>query len=108
MESAKYIDSGIFRPPYGRITPFQAKLVEQKLGLKIIMWSVLSGDFDIDLEADKCWENVRNAAKDGSIIVFHDSEKAMERMAYALPKVLNYFVEKGFVFERINSQQLTK
>jgi len=101
QDAAKLIDSKLFRPPYGKITRFQAKQLQEKLHYKIVMWSVLSGDFDIELRPETCWKNVQKATGDGSIIVFHDSAKAMERMAYTLPRVLEYFTEKGFSFEKI-------
>jgi len=100
-KAAQFIDSKLFRPPYGRITAFQGKQVIEKLGLTVVMWSVLSADFDISITPQKCWENVQHAAGNGSIIVFHDSEKAMERLAYALPQVLEHFSKKGYRFERL-------
>ncbi len=100
-EAALHIDSDLFRPPYGKITRFQAKQLKEKLHYKIVMWSVLSGDFDIHLSPEACWKNVQKATRDGAIIVFHDSAKAMERMAYALPRVLDFFCEKGFQFVRL-------
>ena len=96
------IDSKLFRPPYGRISGF---LVDQLLlpgfGLKTIMWSVLSGDFDVKITTQQCLENVLLNAHAGSIVVFHDSEKASEKMEYALPRVLEYFAGKGFDFKAI-------
>ncbi|MES1225810.1 MAG: polysaccharide deacetylase family protein [Bacteroidota bacterium] len=103
IQASRYIDSKLFRPPYGRITRFQAKQTKEKLGLNIVMWSVLSGDFDIAITPQKCWKNVRRSAGNGAVIVFHDSEKAMERMKYALTETLSYFSEKGFVFEKLGS-----
>lgn len=100
-EASQYIDSKLFRPPYGRITRFQAKQVQERLGLRVVMWSVLSGDFDTGLDPRQCSKNVQKNAGDGSIIVFHDSEKAMPRMTYALPGVLAYFTERGYVFDKI-------
>lgn len=95
------IDSKIFRPPYGRITGFQAKHVMETMHYHIIMWSVLSGDFDIRLSPEDCYKNVTKAARSGSIVVFHDSDKAMKRMSYALPKMLDYFSSKGYSFKSI-------
>lgn len=66
-----------------------------------IMWDVLSGDFDTTLAPEKCYQNVVRNAQNGSIIVFHDSLKAFKRLEYALPKVLKYFTEKGFRFEKL-------
>jgi len=97
----KIIDSNLFRPPYGRATKFQLSLLKNNYGLIPIMWSVLSGDFDIHLSKEKCSDYVIKKTKSGDIIVFHDSEKALERMHYALPKTLAYFSEKGYRFEAI-------
>jgi peptidoglycan/xylan/chitin deacetylase (PgdA/CDA1 family) len=101
IEAAKYIDSKLFRPPYGKISPFVSKLVRKKLGYKIIMWNVLSADFDENLSPQKCTENVLLYSKPGSIIVFHDSTKAWDRMSYSLPKILHHFTEQGFSFKPI-------
>jgi peptidoglycan-N-acetylglucosamine deacetylase len=101
IQASKYIDSRLFRPPYGRITRFQAKQAAEKMDYTIVMWSVLSADFDTRITPQKCWSNVKKSAGNGSIIVFHDSEKAMERMEYALTEVLEYFSKKGFVFEKL-------
>lgn len=98
----KHINSNLFRPPYGRITKSQiGKLNLMHPTFKTIMWTVLSGDFDIKESKEKCLENVLNNTGNGSIVVFHDSEKAFEKLKYTLPKVLEYFTEKGFRFERI-------
>lgn len=97
--AAKYIDSKLFRPPYGRISPMVSKMLRTKLQYKIIMWHVLSGDFDTSISPKQCLENVIFNAEPGSIIVFHDSAKAWERMQFALPAVLKYYTEKGFSFK---------
>jgi peptidoglycan/xylan/chitin deacetylase (PgdA/CDA1 family) len=104
-EAAKYIDTHLFRPPYGRITRFQSKYVAGAMGIKkaaIIMWDVLSGDFDETLNGKQCTENILLNSQNGSIIVFHDSEKAWPRMSVCLPGVLKYFSEKGFRFEKLS------
>ena len=101
-KAKKYIDSSLFRPPYGKITPFQLRLLaKEKFKLTPIMWTVLSGDFDAKLSKESCLENVLTAANNGSIIVFHDSQKALVNLQFVLPKVLNYFKQKGFRFEKI-------
>ena len=94
------IKQKLFRPPYGKIKKSQAKELLKK-GYKIIMWDVLSADFDITISKEKCLQNVLENTKEGSIIVFHDSVKAGERMKYALPKVLKAFSDKGYVFRGI-------
>ncbi len=119
--AAKVIDSNLFRPPYGRITRFQAsmlsdlsKVKSEKADIenltfnfspfKIIMWDVLSADFDTKITPQKCLENVVLHAKVGSIVLFHDSSKAWDRMSYALPKVLEHFSREGYRFEKISQK----
>lgn len=102
QEAQLHIDSSLFRPPYGRIKKVQAiELIKNNPQFQIIMWDVLSGDFDATISAEQCYFNVIKNAKEGSIIVFHDSTKAWDRMYVALPKVLQYFSEKGFVFKAL-------
>jgi peptidoglycan/xylan/chitin deacetylase (PgdA/CDA1 family) len=99
-EAAELIDSNLFRPPYGKITKFQLKALQaEKFKLKTIMWNVLSGDFDENITPENCYLNVINNAAPGSIIIFHDSLKALPRLQYALPRMLEYFTEKGFDFK---------
>lgn len=101
-EAAKVIDSRLFRPPYGRITPSEVKAMEQSRSpFRIVMWSVLSGDFDTVLLPEDCLKNVLNAIRPGSIVVFHDSEKAFPRLQYALPRVLEYCRDKGWKMDVI-------
>ncbi|HMJ48069.1 MAG TPA: polysaccharide deacetylase family protein [Ferruginibacter sp.] len=101
-KAGEYIDSDLFRPPYGRITRTQQKnIAASRPSFKIIMWTVLSGDFDTQLSPEGCYKNVIENSKSGSVVVFHDSEKAKERMCYSLPLVLKHFTEKGFLFEKI-------
>ena len=104
IEKAKQlIDSNLFRPPYGKITRFQiAQLKAKRYNLKPIMWSVISGDFDNEISAENCFLNVTRNAKAGSIIVFHDSKKCFRIVQVVLPKVLQYFSEKGYQFKRVN------
>lgn len=100
--ASKIIDSNLFRPPYGRITKFQLKVLRgNRLNLTTVMWSVLSGDFDEKLSGENCYLNVVNQAKPGSIIVFHDSVKAFERLKYALPRTLEHFSSLGYSFKPI-------
>ena len=102
QQAAEYIDSDLFRPPYGRITSTQRRSLSIfNKPFRIIMWSILSGDFDISITPKQCCNNVLKNAESGSVIVFHDSEKAYERLKYTLPVVLKYFSEKGFKFKKI-------
>lgn len=90
----------LFRPPYGKLKPNQGnELIKQ--GYTIIMWHVLSIDWDKNTSKETCLNNVINNAKEGSIMVFHDSIKAEKNLKYALPKTLEFFSEKGFEFKSI-------
>jgi peptidoglycan-N-acetylglucosamine deacetylase len=100
QQATKVIDTQLFRPPYGRITRFQAKLLSQSsMKFTIVMWDVLSGDFDPKITKQRCANNVVLNAKNGSIVVFHDSDKAKENMLFALETTLKTFANKGFTFE---------
>lgn len=92
--------SKLFRPPYGKLKFSQAKKIRKK-GYKIIMWDVLSADFDASITQEKCLENVLNHGSNGSIVIFHDSLKAEKNMKFALPKVLEYYQDKGYLFKAI-------
>jgi peptidoglycan/xylan/chitin deacetylase (PgdA/CDA1 family) len=103
QDAAKLIDSNLFRPPYGRITRQQINAIKQSADLphEVVMWDVLSGDFDLKLNGEDCARNVIKHTKPGSIIVFHDSQKAWDRMSVALPLVLEYFSNLGYRMEVI-------
>ncbi len=92
--------SGLFRPPYGKIKIKQARHL-LKNNYKIVLWDILSGDFDQKLSKEQCLENVTQDTQKGSIIVFHDSKKAFDKLQYVLPKALDHFTKKGFVFKLI-------
>lgn len=90
----------LFRPPYGKIKQSQSRKLLQ-VGYKIIMWDILSADFDISISPEKCLDNVLKNLKSGSIIVFHDSEKAFKNLEYVLPKTVEYLKVNGFICESI-------
>lgn len=85
----------LFRPPYGRITRKQARVLRRQ-GYKIIMWDVVSADFDAGISPEQCVQNVVRNVRPGSIIVFHDSVKAWKNLEYALPKVLGFLTANGY------------
>lgn len=88
------IDSELFRPPYGKIKRSQAESLKKRFSL--IMWDVLSGDFDQKISPQKCLKNVIKNVSNGSIIVFHDNLKAEKNLKYALPRTLDFFLENGY------------
>lgn len=102
VESNEHQVSRLFRPPYGQITPKQGKNILKK-GYQVVMWEIISIDWDKNIAPETCFKNVINTAKNGSVIVFHDSVKASKNMMYALPKVLEYYSKKGYAFKAITS-----
>jgi peptidoglycan-N-acetylglucosamine deacetylase len=100
IPNQQYSISNLFRPPYGKLTSTQSQILQQK-GYKIIMWDVLSGDFDTSTSEETCFINVSESIKPGSIVVFHDSSKAEKNLRYVLPKVLQDVSEKGWNCEKI-------
>jgi peptidoglycan/xylan/chitin deacetylase (PgdA/CDA1 family) len=97
---AQWVKSKLFRPPYGRIGLRQISSLQKK-NYQIVLWDVLSGDFDPKLSKEQCLKNVLQLSKNGSIIVFHDSEKAFEKLSYVLPLVLEHFHKLGFEFKSL-------
>jgi peptidoglycan-N-acetylglucosamine deacetylase len=103
-KAARLIDSNLFRPPYGRIRNSQASKLSQALQRnesRVIMWDILSADFDTSISAEQCLYNVLENVSAGSIIVFHDSEKALNNLRYALPGTLKYLKQEGFSLRKI-------
>jgi peptidoglycan/xylan/chitin deacetylase (PgdA/CDA1 family) len=98
-EASKVINSTLFRPPYGKLTPRTLFSLRNKY--QIIMWDVISGDFDEKVSAEQVQRNVIKNATNGSIIVFHDSVKAAPRMLEVLPKILKHFTESGYSFLKL-------
>ncbi|MCW5908382.1 MAG: polysaccharide deacetylase family protein [Chitinophagales bacterium] len=91
--------ANVFRPPYGKLKPSQYATLKSKYS--IVMWDVLSYDFDLAVPKEKVLGNVLQNAEVGSVVVFHDSLKAKEKVLYALPKVLEHFSAQGFKFEAL-------
>jgi len=104
----RMINSELFRPPHGMIKKSQIKALRDEF--KIIMWNVLSMDYNKKISPKQCLKNVTSNAKAGSIVVFHDSIKASRNMQFALPKTLEYFSNKGYSFNaiRLNEYQQPK
>ncbi len=105
-KAALLTNSHLFRPPYGRMRFSQARILAQKY--TIIMWDVLSGDFDPKNKPSDCFRNVVDNACPGSIVVFHDSLKSKTNVLETLPKVLDYFQILGYSFEAISELQFVR
>jgi peptidoglycan/xylan/chitin deacetylase (PgdA/CDA1 family) len=88
-----------FRPPYGKLTYLQAKKIRQDY--KIVMWNVLTYDFDATLAPETCLQKVQQYTKAGAIIVFHDSLKAERNLRYTLPRFLAWAVGKGLKLDTL-------
>lgn len=95
------IQSNLFRPPYGRIKQSQVRLL-MKQGYKIVMWTILSADYDKNTAKEVCAARVTDLIENGMIYLFHDSEKAEKRMGYSLEKLLEIATSKGFTFRKID------
>ena len=95
-QAKKYIDSDIFRPPYGKITPFQIKNL--KKDFKIIMWDIMSWDFKENISSNKICKNVINNVENGSIILFHNNLKSYNNLKNSLEIILEKLKDKGYQF----------
>jgi peptidoglycan/xylan/chitin deacetylase (PgdA/CDA1 family) len=102
-ETQALMNSNLFRPPYGRITRGQINAIKSEWpDMKIIMWDILSGDFDLGISSKDCLKNSIRGIEPGSIIVFHDSSKASNHLYYALPRFLKMASLKKWNLTTIN------
>ena len=93
------IHSRLFRPPYGRLRKVHYKEIKNQYS--VVMWDVLSGDFDKRISNEKCLKNVVTKVTSGSVVVFHDSLKAETKLRFVLPKVLTELSARGYEFSAI-------
>jgi peptidoglycan-N-acetylglucosamine deacetylase len=93
------VNSTLFRPPHGQITPRLSRQLGKEY--RLIMWSLLSRDFDKKVSPDECLDTLTKLTKPGSIVVFHDSLKAWDRLEYALPRFLDHFLKEGYTFSTV-------
>ena len=91
------IESNLFRPPYGRIKKKQKKAL--KAGYEIIMWDVITHDYNSSLSPQTIMQNIRRYSRNGSLVVFHDSIKAERNMLTVLPLAIEYWNSKGYSFD---------
>lgn len=97
LVAAEVVGGILFRPPYGKLKRSQFKKLKNRFN--IVMWSVLSKDYSRKISKENCLKRVISQSENGSVIVFHDSEKAKENLQYVLPKMLEHFGAKGYSFE---------
>jgi len=88
--------TSLFRPPYGKLKKSQYRILNKHYS--IIMWDVLSGDYDKETSPEKCLSNVLKHVRNGSVVVFHDSYKAQEKLKYALPRFIDWALDSGYKF----------
>lgn len=100
LSGSSPVKNALFRPPYGKIKNKQAKEL-QKRGFRVVMWSILSRDYDQDISPRICYETVTKNLKPGSIIVFHDSLKARKNLTLALPQLLEFLAEQNFALKAL-------
>ncbi|MBM3445482.1 MAG: polysaccharide deacetylase family protein [Bacteroidetes bacterium] len=98
VAASRWIPSNLFRPPYGRLKSSQARRL-QAAGFKVVMWGVLSADYNKKISKEKCAVRVSKHIEPGAIVLFHDSEKAANNMLHALEMLLKNATEQGFRFE---------
>ena len=98
-EADRLISSTLFRPPHGIISPWQTKLIKRHYN--IIMYDVVSRDYSKRLTGEQVLDNVKRYTRNGSIIVFHDSLKAHERMRYAFPRAIEWLISEGYEFRAL-------
>ncbi|MEE4196510.1 MAG: polysaccharide deacetylase family protein [Bacteroidales bacterium] len=98
-KASELIHSKLFRPPYGEITCKQIRQLKKEYHL--VMWDVLSKDYDPSTLPEQCFKNVVEQSVSGSIVVFHDNLRAWKNLYYTLPRVLQYFSDKKFTFNPI-------
>ena len=99
---AEKLPTRLFRPPYGRIKITQIEAL--KRDYHIVMWDVISGDFDADIDAERCFHNIVDNAKPGSIVVLHDSDQAADKLRIVLPRLLAHFAAEGYRFAAVPAE----
>ncbi len=101
---AVQLKTSLFRPPYGRLKPSQAQFLQRHY--TVVMWDVLSGDFDPELTPEDCYDNIVDNARPGSIVVLHDSLKAEENVRAILPRILEHYTQLGYTFASLTPELL--
>ncbi len=96
QKATEYIDSNLFRPPYGRITYRQKKALRSRF--EIIMWDVLTRDYNRNLSTEYILNIIQRDSRNGSIVVFHDSIKAKNNVLSVLPLAVEYWKAEGYNF----------
>jgi len=96
-KASKLISSNLFRPPHGQITYKQISAL--KRDYQIIMWDVITHDYNKKLTPEQVFSNIKNNLRNGSIVVFHDSVKAKKNVLEVLPKAIKFWESEGYKSE---------
>lgn len=97
--ASNFVKSKLFRPPYGRIKKVQREILRNNF--RLIMWDILTFDYDRSYSRKACLKYATEKSGEGSIVVFHDSEKARKNLYFVLPEYLKIMTDRGFIFEKI-------
>lgn len=97
-----YFSSDLFRPPYGKLKPSQLRKIKKEFS--VVLWTVLSYDFDQQVSKEDCLNNVLTYTDNGAVVVFHDNLKAKNNLFYSLPRFLDFFTKKGYKFEILTKE----
>lgn len=97
--AGSFIPGKLFRPPFGKMKYSQYRRLKEVY--QLVLWDVMPGDFDKKLSKENCLKNVIKHAREGSVIVLHDTLKAEDKLRYVLPEILKYFTNKNFIFSPI-------
>ncbi len=97
LRATEYIKSTLFRPPYGKLTYKQYKALKKEY--QVVMWDVITYDYDGKLSPDKVFRNVTRNLREGSVVVFHDSLKAKNNVLNVLPRAIEFWIENGYRYE---------
>ena len=98
-KAASYVKSDLFRPPHGELRSYQYLRLQKNY--QIIQWDVITRDYNPDLTGEQVLSIVKKYARNGSIVVFHDSLKSERNMRYAMPKAIEYLLANGYSFEKL-------
>lgn len=97
LKATEYIKSNLFRPPYGKLTYKQYKALKKEY--QVVMWDVITYDYDAKLSPEKVLKNVKRNLREGSVVVFHDSLKAKKNVLRVLPQAIQFWKDNGYRYE---------
>ncbi|MBN2174272.1 MAG: polysaccharide deacetylase family protein [Bacteroidales bacterium] len=103
---SEFVNSDLYRPPYGRINPLQIREIRKKY--KIVLWTLMPGDFDTRVSKELLLKRSIRYTQNGTILVFHDTQKTIEKLMFVLPEFLSYFAAQGYNFQKLSIRDIDK